>query len=337
MISLEAPEPSPWGVGTGAFLVPGGNCEPAVGCDLGGTSLKIVRLGPGGVETRASIPTPREKTGARTVQRLAAAIGEHLPRRRGAVPVGIAVPGFLDPTRREIVRLSNLPELNGQPLARRLEGLLPGVKVTLDADTNAAAFAEARWAPRETARVLYLTLGTGLGAALVVDGDIVRVSRHTVGQVAHLRLAGRGKRCYCGGVGCAETLLSARGILHLAGTLGLRDVESTEALERLARDRKDRRAGLARSTWRQTGQRLAELIHVLAALFSPQRIVLGGGVSAAAHHFLPEVRRRLARTLTPALAPGIVLARARLVPFSGAVGAALLALGSERGPRRRGR
>ncbi len=242
------------------------------------------------------------------------------------MPFGIALPGFLDSSRERIVRLSNLPALNGVALGREIEKRLRTVRVTLDADTNAAAHAEARvGSGLGIERVLYVTLGTGLGAALVVGGEIVRVSRHTVGQVAHLPLGTRGLRCYCGSFGCAETLLSARGIVHRARRAGLDGVSSVKEVFEIALAR-GRQGARANGVWRETGELLGKLLQVLSALFSPEVIVLGGGVSGAFELFLPAARKWLSGSLTPALGPDVAIRAAALGRFAGAIGAALLAL-----------
>jgi glucokinase len=239
--------------------------------------------------------------------------------------VGVALPGFLDPGRRRVVRLSNLPVLDGIPLERELRERT-GLPVHLDTDTNAGAVAEAvLGAGNGCRRVLYLTLGTGVGAALVVDGAPVRVSRHTVGQVAHIPLAASGPRCSCGGRGCAESLLSSAGLLRRARGAGLAGLATTEDLWRAALSGRGRRAAAARAVWRGAGELAGGLLSLLAGLFSPDAVIVGGGTAGAAPLFLPvaaaAIRRRWPRTLGR---PPVVRA-ALLGRFAGAYGAALLA------------
>ncbi len=301
------------------------NFPRAIGCDLGGTNLKLVRLGPSGLEATSESPTPGPTTASAMIRAITGQVKAMLPKSQGHWPLGIAVPGFLDESRERIVRLSNLPALSGVALGHEVARKLRRVGAILDADTNAAAHAEATvGSGGGKGRVLYVTMGTGLGAALVVAGEIVRVSRHTVGQVAHLPLGERGHRCYCGAVGCAETLLSARGILLRARRSGIAKASSTLELFELATRRGPRRARATR-LWRETGGVLGKLLQILAALFSPDRIVIGGGVAGAAELFLPDARAWLSRSLTPALSPEVSVEAAALGRFSGAIGAALLA------------
>jgi glucokinase len=239
----------------------------------------------------------------------------------------VALPGFLDPQRSRVVYLSNVPALNGVDLKARLERRL-SLPVVLDTDTNAGAVAEAHLgAGVGHRRVLYLTLGTGVGAALVVDGAPVRVSRHTVGHVAHVPLDPRGPRCRCGRVGCTEAVLSAGGILWRARRHGLRRIQTTEALGHLAHDPRADPSGrtAARAVWRETGEALGRLCVTLGSLLHPDGIVVGGGVAGAAVDFLPAARRHLDRQLTPRVGHSVSLDAAATGRKAGAVGAALLA------------
>ncbi|HVR74787.1 MAG TPA: ROK family protein [Planctomycetota bacterium] len=311
----------------------------SVGCDVGGTAIKLVRLRGRRIEEAFEVPTPARAPTMEAVRSIAEAIqrSASVPgaaRAHGEpLPVGIALPGFLDPERRRVIYLSNVPSLNGVCLAREVERLLaPRLKarVVLDADTNAGAVAEARLgAGRGFERVLYITLGTGLGAALAAAGRPVRVSRHTVGQIAHLPIAKAGPPCACGQRGCAETLLSARGVLWLAAGRGVSGVKDTKTLFLLARGEMGGARSLQRkaaAVWRDVGYLLGDLVRILAPLFSPGAIVLGGGVAAAASLFLPAAKARLSRRLPRRPEGGTVLLEAERGRFAGALGAALLAL-----------
>lgn len=297
----------------------------AVGCDLGGTRLKTVLLKRGSLRYENSVPVPRT-SGKAIVDTLSAEVRHALShenansRTSKSMTLGVAVPGFLDEKRRRIVRLSNLPVLNGCPLAgnlgRRLRGSLASPPI-LDADSNAGALAEAlEGAGRRARRVLYLSLGTGVSAALIVDGQITRVSRHTVGQIAHITLDPRGRKCSCGRLGCAEATLSARGIVWRARRAGLRghEASSPETLCEAASSG----SSAARQVWRETGSDLGNLVGILSTLWSPDRVVVGGGIADAAKYFLPATRRALKKTSSAKIE------KSHWGPIAGAVGAALL-------------
>jgi glucokinase len=312
----------------------------AIGCDLGGTRLKIAVLRGNRVLAKTQLPVPAaqpetiltaiESALGAALCLTATATSAALARRRSSFrgrrakpSLGFAVPGFLDLERRRILFLSHLPSLNGLPLAERLERRFRGRiarPVVLDADSNAGAYAEALLgAGKSFQRVLYLTLGTGLGAALIAGGEVVRVSNHTVGQAAHLPLGEAGPRCTCGKTGCAEALLAAKGLSWRAKRRGLEETDP-EAVFKLA-------AGgsrAARQVFQELGADLGKLLALLANLFSPEVLVIGGGLSRAAPLFLPEARKTFERAVHPRRRGQVEVRAGRLSPYAGAIGAALL-------------
>jgi glucokinase len=301
----------------------------SIGCDVGGTEVKVAVLRGTRIVHRGRFPTPtrdgREFTGG-----IASAVRDALATvdRRGAagVTLGLALPGFLDARRDRPVHLSHIPALDGFPLRRTLERRL-GWPVVLDADSNAGAYGEWRLgAGRGARRLLYVTLGTGLGAAMVAGGEIVRVSNHTVGQAAHLPLEPGGPRCPCGARGCAEAVLAAPGILLRARRAAREDrgiprraVRDTRSLCEAARGGCRGAIGV----WDDVGRLLGRALAMLANFLSPERIVVGGGISAAGDLLLAPARRSFEERVHPRLR-GAAIAGARLGPFAGAAGAALL-------------
>jgi glucokinase len=279
-----------------------------VGCDIGGSDIKLIVLRRGRLSRRQSFPSPAD-AGKRAFVDTLADLLRPLPES----PLGIALPGFLDGKLRRIVHLSNLPQLAGLDLAARLERRLKR-KVFLEADSNAGAMGEARLgAGRKIERLLYLTMGTGLGAALSIKGFPVRVSNNTVGHVGSLPICsekGRG----------AEALLSAAGILRrfqaqakqpaICSTLQL--LELAEAGD----------AG-ARAAWQRTGEILAELLGLLVPMLRPEGVIIGGGIAGAAEFFLPAARKGLQRLLEGSGLECPALLQSALGAYSGAAGAAL--------------
>jgi glucokinase len=291
----------------------------AIGCDLGGTAIKLARLEGRRIASTVERPTPKRAPAGRLADLLAAAARELRAKTAAPLPLGVALPGFLDAARRRVVHLSNLPALDGFPLASALERRLRS-PVVLDADSNAGAVAEARLgAGRGAERVLYVTIGSGLGAALVAGGAAVRASHHTIGQVAHFPLDGGGALCRCGQRGCAESLLSAGGIARRAG-LRPSKLAAHSLWERAAEG-----DGHALAIWMETGLLLGKLVRALAGLFNPEVVVIGGGVAGAAEFFLPAAAAHLERTLPRHLRARVRLKAAKLGRFAGAAGAALLA------------
>jgi len=298
-----------------------------VGCDIGGSTIKIVRLAGENVVDRVERPSSRDASPAQFVDALTVAL-----RSLEADAIGVAVPGFLDARRRRIVRLSNLPRLDGLDLAARLERRL-GKSTVLDADSNAGAVGEARLgAARGAERVLYVTLGTGVGAALVAGGEPVRASRHTIGQIAWLPLADDGTAGSRGRDRSVERRLCAAGIVrdfHRAG--GARAARTAWAVSERARGGDP----IARATFARVGSELAGVLRILVPLWQPDVVVIGGGVAGAADLFLPHLDRALVRALPAGARAHVDVRAAALAQSAGAVGAALLARDASLDARRR--
>jgi len=290
-----------------------------IGCDIGGTSIQLVRMRRLRILETLEIPSRRDSSPGQFVDDLLGPIRAWMASETPPAALGVAVPGFLDEKRRRIVRLSNLPRLDGLDLAARLERRVPALRghVILDADSNAGAVGEARaGAGHGSERVLYVTLGTGLGAALVVRGEPVRASRHTAGQVAQLPVAS----------GRAEKQLCARGVLARHRAI-CRETTGTAPRIRDTRALYERAASgdeLALRAWHETGAEIASLLAILVPLWSPDVVVIGGGLAGASSLFLPETLRDLRRRL-PRSHRDISIRVTKNGRSAGALGAALLA------------
>ncbi len=280
-------------------------CAVAVGCDIGGTAIKCVRVANKEIESESRVATPAST--ADLVDAVVESIDQHLmPHSHSAV--GVAFCGHLDAARRSVIRSTNLPFLEDFPLADAIEARFSGATVVLDTDTNAGAVAES--VDDDPAHhTLYVALGTGVGAALTRGGEPVRVRHHTVGHIAALRLPGAHEQA------TVESELSSRGILERAARSGIHVATTAELYDLACRD------DMAQEVWRRVGVRLGELLAQLSVLWSPQRIVIGGGTTGADEYFLQSAQQQLAVRLE---APPR-LTTARHGTFANAVGAAFLA------------
>ncbi len=302
----------------------------AAGCDIGGTSIQLVALRRGRAIERRDLPTPRAPGDA--IAAIADGIDSlRATARRGArafspSAVGLAFCGVLNPRRTRVDRSTHLPAYEGVALAARVKKRV-GIPVHLDADTNAGAVGEALvGAGRGHSRLLYVSLGTGVGAALVADGEPVRASHHTAGQIAELPLPNPSTRRRTR----VESALSERGIVAAARREGVR-VRNGEELFRFAQEGDP----AARRTWRAAGTHLGDLLAILVPLWSPDRVVIGGGTSGAGELLLHPARRALTRALASSRTPPPI-ARAEFGRYGGAIGAAILALHAATGSSTRG-
>jgi glucokinase len=237
-----------------------------------------------------------------------------LARAGGRVTaVGIAVPGLVDETR-GIARASVNIGWREQPLRDRLIERL-GVPVVVLQDVRAAARAEGLLgAGRDCQSWLLITLGTGIGGAVVTDGRPFPGAHGTAGEIGHIVVAPDGPRCGCGAQGCVESVASAGALARRYGG----GVTAQEVFE-LARDGDPRAAELLDDAIKG----LAAALRTAVLLVDPERIVIGGGLAAAGAALFEPVEAELQRQLTFLAAPPVV--PAALGADAGCHGAALAA------------
>lgn len=295
----------------------------AIGLDLGGTQLKAGLVDPaGGVSGFLCLPARAAESADAPLEVAAAAVRE-LGADGSLPPVGLGCPGVIDPASGALVgRTPHLPHWDSLPVRARLAGLI-GRDLVVDNDANLAALAEHRVGAARGARVsLTVTVGTGIGCGVVVDGRVLRGAHGGAGELGHLPLDGR-YPCRCGVPGCVEPECSGSGLVARAREAGLA-AGSAEAVFALAA------AGDARAA-RLVGRmcdRLGALIGAAVQLLDPEVVVVGGGVSAAGEALFGPLRAAVARHALESHRRGLRVERAALGERAGVVGAGLAALES---------
>jgi glucokinase len=291
-----------------------------VGIDIGGTSAKLGLVDDAGaVVARGQVPTGRDLEADALVERLARAVTE-LREGREALGLGVAAPGMRRADGEGVVNVTNLPHIDGYPLRDRLEAAT-GLRTTLDNDANAAALGEYRFgAGKGVPRLLVMTVGTGIGAGMVVDGEVHRVAWQGLGDPGHVIVQAGGPECGCGGHGCVEGLASVPAILRRASVGGVEPATLAGVTEAARLGEPAATEALAEAGhW--LGVALATLTHVLA----PERILLGGGgLDATEELLLAPIREALFAHVQPFLGARLTLGRAALGNDAGLIGAAAL-------------
>ena len=285
--------------------------------DIGGTGTKIgIVADDGSIVRRVTIPTSPAGAPGPLVDDIVATL-EPMLGEASALGVGVAVAGFLDRERGAMVGNANLPALCGFPLRRALEERL-ALDCRLEVDSNASSLAEYRYgAGRGAARLLGVTVGTGLGGGVIVGGDLLRYTGECAGDLGHVILQPDGRRCSCGARGCLEAMVSAAALSERAAGRSVRDV----AAAALAGDR------LAVDALAETGRWLGLGLASLSPLFAPDRIVVGGGVAAAAGELLLAPTRASYRAhAAPGFAERVQILGSSFDGWEGMVGAASLVL-----------
>jgi glucokinase len=202
--------------------------------------------------------------------------------------IGIGAGGPLDAGRGILVAPPHLPGWHDVPVVELAEREYER-EATLENDATAAAAGEHRWgAGAGTRNMVYLTISTGVGGGVVVDGRLYRGATGNGGELGHVTVDWRGRRCRgCGRRGCLEAYVSGTSIAERAAEAGLEATAEEVAAAASAGE------PLASAVWEETVQALACGLTSIVNLFEPELVVVGGGVSRAGEQLLGPVRERV--------------------------------------------
>lgn len=274
--------------------------QSLVGIDIGGTNTKIGLIQYGEqfkVLKQTSILTQAQDPAEVYVKRVAQAVKELIAAAGNPAVggVGVGCPGLIEP-RQGLVRTSpNLPSFKGVKLKESLsKELAMGVEVQNDA--NAAVLGEWLFSPasKGVANLCMLTLGTGVGGGVIADGRLVEGADNAGTELGHLKVAWHeGALCGCGRKGCLEAYAGAGGIGRIAQEMLAHGGNSSLKPDKLTPKDIAAAAGqgdtVALQVLRKVGVYLGRGISLLIETFNPEKIVLGGGTSAAIDFLRPGI------------------------------------------------
>jgi len=298
-----------------------------LGLDLGGTNIKVVVLEHDAdgwrVLDRDQVATPAADGPDRVVARLAEVGAEAIAHWPGVSSVGIGIPGLYDPVAGTTRFLVNIPGAwAGHPVAGPVGEAL-GVPAALINDARAFGLAELRLgAARGASAMIGLTLGTGVGGVIAIDGRVHQGHDGTGGELGHQTLDPDGPTCGCGNRGCLESYARADRIAEACGTATVE-----QAIARARSGDAHALAGFER-VGRYLGVGIANMITVV----TPERVVIGGGVAAAADLLLDTIRDEVRRHVFTTSLDGMDIVPAELGTWAGGIGAAIH--GAEEAERR---
>jgi glucokinase len=289
-----------------------------LGIDIGGTNIKLCAADKNGtVSWSASLPTPVGASVLAYVDAIVEAVASHAAAPQA---VGVGVPGAVDNALGLVLFAPNLGLRMvdiATPLATRL-----GTPVSLANDADCAALAEARLgAGRGYHSMLMLTLGTAVGGALVVEGELSSALGPGGGEFGHIPLVYDGLPCPCGKRGCFEQYASANALAAQgAQAMGLAQV-SAEDVMRAVQSGDER----AKAAFDRYIDYLCQGIGGLVNVFRPQLVCIGGGLAGAGEPLLSAIRAQLPNNIYAAQELGCpTVALAQLGAKAGCIGAALL-------------
>lgn len=307
-----------------------------IGIDVGGTKTAGLLLEDGKVSERLTLPTDTSSSDT-VMEGIAEACSRLMERSESlgleAEAVGLGVAGFIDYRRGVVTEAPNLP-LREAPVRDILEDRC-GIPVHVDNDANVAALAEALLGAGKGSRYLvHLTLGTGIGGGIVLDGRIYRGALGAAAELGHIVILEDGPPCNCGSRGCLEALASGVAICRRVQELAEKGIESplvevylrdpeglhAEAVGEQA-DRGERHAvQIMADAGRHLGVGIASLVNV----FNPDVVTLSGGLLGSFHHLEETMRLAVEELSVPISGRHVKVLTTSLGGEGGALGAAML-------------
>lgn len=313
------------------------------GLDLGGTKISAALAQSDGTVVQALVvPTDAAEGPDRVIRRMAGAV-RTLLRDSAATPsdlarVGVGAPGPVDSQRGMVWTAPNLPGWSEIPLADLLSKSL-GVPVSLDNDAHVAALAEHRCgAGRGVDNMVYMTLGTGVGGGIILNGELYRGPSESAGEIGHMVLDPDGPACAAGHRGCLESLASGPALAREArrrlqespgGLLwDLCDGNPLQVTPPEVAAAALKGDPLAQEVIADAARRIGQAIASLAAVLNPQRVVIGGGTARMGETLLEPVRAAVREMGFGRAAQQLEIVHGELGHQAGLFGALLLALES---------
>ncbi len=315
-----------------------------IGIDVGGTNIRMGAVSPEGrILKKIQYPTDLSQSPTEMMKevasRLNCLIEENAGGIRPAIRIGIGIPGPLDLKRGILIAPPNLRALHQFPIREFFGKNIP-FPFILENDANAYTLGEG-WVGAAKGALHYcvITLGTGVGGGVVIEGKILRGKDGFGGEVGHMVINPEGPLCGCGGRGCLEVYASGQGIQRMAleamekeGKKSLRFLDIKDREELTSEDvyrAAERGDELARGVFRRMGRYLGLGLVNLTNLFNPEKIVIGGKVSGAWDYFIQDAEEVLRKQAMKGQRERVQIVRAECGDDAGMIGAAYAAFHME--------
>ncbi|MCY3916460.1 MAG: ROK family protein [Chloroflexi bacterium] len=291
-----------------------------IGIDLGGSKIALGLVNPRDeIIARRRIDTESEAGLGSVIERIAVEI-EALQAGRRVDAVGIGAPGPVDHVSGDLLTLVNLPGISNSPFRRALQERI-SLPVALDHDAKVAALGEFHFGAgsgRES--MIYIVIGTGVGAAIIYQGRLIYGESNSAGESGHMTVDPNGHRCHCGSRGCLETYTSGPALAkHYTAATG-EAISGAEVGKRALDDDE-----IARALLRAAGRALGVAIASLAMTLNIELFVIGGGVVQAGDLLLDAARSSLKDYAFPAVSARIQVRASTMGEDAPILGAAWLA------------
>ena len=306
----------------------------ALGVDIGGTKISV-SLGNsrGKILAKKVLPTLTGAQSRQAIREIAASLAalksrfQKSQRIRG---IGVGIPGPMDPQKGIVQRSPHLKGWQGFPLKSFLESRLK-LPVFIVNDADAASLGEKVFGQgRRAKNFVYLTVSTGIGSGIVLNGKLLLGASFGAGEIGHTVIVPQGEKCSCGRRGCLEAYASGTAIAQFVRRKIRRDPKSTSSsaeksitaeIVSLAAEKRD---PLALEAFRRAGYYLGIGLANLINLLNPEMIILGGSVMKSSRFFWKEMNQSIHRHAWPTLYRACRIVKTRLGDRVGDLGALAL-------------
>lgn len=286
-----------------------------IGIDLGGTAIKLgLFASDGSCDRSLTLPTPQPATPTAVLEAMVEAIADLVSASANIKAIGVGLPGPTDATGRVSKVAINLSNWQNVPLADWLEEKT-GLPAILANDANCAALGESwQGAGRGVNNLIMLTLGTGVGGAVILDGKLFVGPHGAAGELGLITLNPDGPECNSGNRGSLEQYGSVRAIRRTTGKEPRELIDLAKAGDKNALE-----------FWQSYGRLLGIGLTSSIYILTPELIIIGGGISAAIEFFLPSIEAEIQSRVLSSSRINLQILPAMLGNEAGIVGAAKLA------------
>ena len=310
-----------------------------VGVDIGGTNVKVAILDLKGRIYRKKVFSTKEFSKKNELineltRNIKAAIYENRLKAKDILGIGIGVPGLIDSRQGIIHYLVNIKGFIKVPLKQIIENKL-NIPTFLDNDVNVMCLGELHYGNAKGAKnVVCITLGTGVGGGIVIEGKLYRGASLSAGEVGHVTINENGPHCNCGNRGCMESYVgnvaitkdAIRRIKKNKKTLiyklvGGKLSEVTPKVISRAAGKGDR---LAKHILKDTGMRIGVGLSTIINILNPEKIMIGGGVAEAGSILFDAIRKSVNSRAMKVPAKAVKIIKAKLGKDAGIIGAVAL-------------
>ena len=311
----------------------------SIGVDFGGTSVKPGVVKGGTIVERGNvIPTKQDGNVDALIGMIVAEINRLKGNNENITAVGFGLPGIINPAEGLVVNLTNVKGWRDIPL-REIIAQKTGLVTNLENDAKAMAYAEWRFGAGGTLpNIVCITLGTGIGSGLILNGRLYRGARLVAGEIGQTSIDYQGKDFVYGNKGALEAYV---GIWHIAerakeiySSAG-KTLSDEDALPHKLSAAADAGDPLAQALWSDIGLKLGVGISNVVWLLNPHRIVIGGGVAKAGERLFQKIRTTIRERTEKTFWENLEIVPALLGSDAGIIGAATLALESEFLPKKK--